>query len=60
MSAWSKQGWAKDENEINNKAFDNDWELAIDRLPKAIKDDDKEKESIRILMRNNYNLIRWT
>lgn len=29
-------------------------------MPKAIRDDEKELESIRIVMRKNYNLIRWT
>lgn len=60
MSVWSKAGWVKEEDEINNKAFDNDWEFAKDRLPKAIKDDETEKENIRKIMRWNYNLIRWT
>lgn len=60
MSVWSKAGWVKNEDTINNNAFDNDWEIAKDRLPKAIRDDEKEKENIRALMKSNYNLIRWT
>lgn len=59
VSIWSKAGWAKDEDEINAKCFENDWAIAVDRFPKAIKDDDKEKDKIRLILKSNYKLIRW-
>jgi len=57
---WSKAGWVKNEDTINNNAFDHDWEYAKDRMPKAIRDDEIQKFQIMALLRSNYNLIRWT
>lgn len=59
ISIWAKSNWVKDESEVSNKAFDHDWELARERMPKAIKDDENELNNIKDLIRTNYSLFRY-
>lgn len=51
ISRWAKEGWERDNTEFYKNAFDNDWKLLEDKLPKAINNDDKEKENIKIIMK---------
>lgn len=51
ISIWGKAKWPKDEGELNNKTFEHDWGIVNDRLPKAIKDDEKEKARIKEIIK---------
>lgn len=45
ISIWAK--WVKNEEELGIKCFDNDWELTKERLPKALRDDEKDRDRIK-------------
>lgn len=49
ISIWSK--WVKDEEELGLKCFDNDWELTKERVPKALKDDEKDRDKVKKVVR---------
>jgi len=45
ISIWAK--WICDETDKNVKCFENDWAAIIEKLPKAIREDDLERSKIK-------------